>query len=365
MGALSVGVLGCGNISERYFEAGQIYESFDITACADLDADRSAEKANLYDIMAIDPDELVESSDVDLIINLTPPSVHEATSITALEAGKHVYTEKPFAADTAGAERILETATEQGLLVGSAPDTILGSGVQTARQAIDDGLIGQPIGATAFFVTPGHDSWHPNPEIFYGTGGGPLFDMGPYYVSALSYLLGPVASVYGSTKQPFAERPLNLEPDSDTHLDVVVPTYETGLIEFAGGATATAIFSFDTHATKVAPQASFEIHGTEGTLLASDPNFFDGPVTIRSTTDEEWNEIPTIAGPDHQQRGLGVVDLAKALNGDWEHVTSGRFGAHVLATMDGIRTSSQTGQTVTPAITTERPAVLPTGDIDW
>lgn len=365
MGSLSVGILGCGNISDRYFKAGEEYESFDVTACADLDLDRAHEKATAYDIEGMHPDELCESSTVDLIVNLTPPAVHEATSIAALEAGKHVYTEKPFAADTAGAEHILETAAEHGVLVGSAPDTILGSGIQTVRQAIDDGVIGDPIGATAFFVGPGHDHWHPNPEIFYRSGGGPLFDMGPYYVSALTYLLGPVDAVYGSTRQPFSKRPLALDPANDTVIDVSVPTYETGLIEFERGATATAVFSYDTHATTIAPQSSFEIHGTEGTLLASDPNHFEGQITVRSASDAEWHEIPPVDGPPHQQRGLGVADLAKTLNGDWTQITSGKFGAHVLATMDGIRTASETGTAVSPSITVEQPPALPTDADDW
>ena len=356
MDSPNVGVLGCGVISDRYFEAGDVFEAFEVVSCADIDQARAEQKAEEFDITAASStDAMFEDDDVDIIVNLTPPAVHAETSIAAIEAGNHVYTEKPLAASTQEAAELLDVAEEHGVRVGSAPDTMLGRGLQTVRHALDDGIIGDPISATAFFTSPGHEAWHPHASIFYRHGGGPLFDMGPYYLTALTSVLGPAERVAGSTGKAYERRSLG---DGET-VDVEVPTHESGVVDFECGATATLLFTFDVGASSIAPQNGFEIHGTDGTLLAPDPNFFDGPVRVKTDDEEEWSEIQLLEGPAGQQRGLGVADLAKAVTSDWDHRTSGTRAYHVLEILEGIRTSSEDSTFVDPSTDPPRPPLLP------
>ncbi|WP_050032996.1 Gfo/Idh/MocA family protein [Halorubrum halophilum] len=357
MEPLSVGVLGCGTISDAYFSSDDQFDCFEITACADLDSERSAAKADEYRITSYDTESLLES-DVEAVVNLTPPSVHAQTCEQLLDAGKHVYVEKPLAATVKDAKEIVSMADESDLLVGSAPDTFLGAGLQTCRSIIDSGRIGEPIGATAIWTSSGHESWHPNPDFYYAEGGGPLFDMGPYYVTALVSLLGSASRVTGSVKQTFSKRTITSEPRNGEEFDVEVPTHETGIIEFENGTIANLLMSFDVNGGSSLPEPTFEIYGTEGTLQLPDPNHFEGPVRVRDSNSDDFEAVE-LTHEYTAGRGAGVADLAYAINGDWEQRTSANLAYHVLTVLSGIRAASDEGKHVQIENDCERPEPLP------
>lgn len=361
MDPMSVGIVGCGTISDAYLGAGEAFDAFEVVACADLDTERAAAKAAEYDVpWAGTPEAMLAEGNLDLVVNLTPPAVHADVSRSAIESGAHVYTEKPIAVSPDEAGRLCAAADDRDCLIGSAPDTSLGRGVQTARRVLDEGRIGDPIGATAFFSSGGHESWHSDPDLFYGSGGGPLFDMGPYYLTALVHLLGPATRVTGATRRPFDERRIGSGPRAGETVDVTVPTHETGVVDFAAGATATLLFTFDVSATDLAPQGGFEVYGTQGTLRVPDPNGFEGAVRLRTDGTEEWTDVPLVEGPAAQQRGLGIVDLVRALrHDDWTHRTSGTVATHVLEIMAGLRDAGETGSAVVPSTAVDRPPALP------
>ncbi|MFB6296771.1 MAG: Gfo/Idh/MocA family protein [Halobacteriales archaeon] len=359
MEPLAAGVLGCGNISDAYLSGNDRFESYEVVACADIDVDRAHAKAEEYGLDAYDPEEMLAEESIDLVINLTPPSAHAETCREVLEAGKHVYVEKPMAASSADADAIVEAAASEGLLVGSAPDTFLGAGFQTCRSALDDGLIGDPVGATAIWASGGHESWHPHPEIFYAEGGGPMFDMGPYYVTALASLLGPATRVSGVTAQAHAERTITSEGREGETIDVDpdVPTHESAVVEFANGAAATVMASFDIPGGSTFPGPAFELYGTEGTLSLPDPNHFEGPVEVHRP-----GEDPEEVALTHSYtggRGAGVADLARAAGGDWSQRTSGAFARHVFGIMAGVRESSEGEGSVSLEPDVDRPEPLP------
>ncbi|MFC7195272.1 Gfo/Idh/MocA family protein [Halosimplex aquaticum] len=364
MEPLSVGLVGCGNISERYLDADGTFDAFELVACADLDEDLARATADEHGIEALPTDELLADESLEAVVNLTPPHAHAQVITDALEAGNHVYTEKPFATTVEDAADIVATAAEEGLLVGSAPDTFLGAGLQTARQVIDEGRIGETVGATAHWTSPGHERWHPNPDLYYQEGGGPLFDMGPYYVTALVFLLGSATRVAGSVSRPHDTRTIGSEPRKGEEIDVEVPTHEAGLVDFANGATADLLMSFDVEASAL-PSPAFEIYGTEATLALPDPNHFEGPVRIRSDGDDEWETVP-LTHDYTAGRGAGVADLAYAVRGDWDHRTSGDLASHVLEIMSAIRTSSAESAFETVDSDPGRPTPLPASfpDVD-
>lgn len=360
MDPIEVGIVGCGTISDAYLSADDRFDSYRITACADLEVERAREKAREYGVDAYDPDALYEESDVEAVVNLTPPAAHATVIERALEEGRHVYTEKPFAVTPDEAERILATAEREGLRVGAAPDTFLGAGLQTARAALDDGRIGRPVAATAAWTSPGHEHWHPEPAFFYGRGGGPLFDMGPYYLTALVALLGPAGRVAGATTRASDERTITSEPHRGERVDVEVPTHETGVVDFRDGPVATVLTSFDAQSSAL-PSPAFEIYGTEATMWLPDPNHFEGPVRVRGREDEEWERLE-LTHDYTAGRGAGVADLARAIrDDDWDHRTSGALGAHVLDLMDGLRSSATDGDARSLETDLERPAPLPAG----
>lgn len=358
MEPVTVGVLGCGTISDAYLGTGDRFDVYDIIACADIDLERARSKAEKYGISATDTDGLLADEAIELIINLTPPAVHADTCTQVLESGKHVYVEKPLATDFSSAETILATAAEAGLLVGSAPDTVLGAGLQTCRSVIDEGRIGDPVGATAVWVSGGHEAWHPNPTFYYGEGGGPLFDMGPYYVTALVSLLGPARRVTGSVSRTFSERTITSEPRRGETIDVEVPTHECGIIDFENGSTATLLTSFDTPAGSTLPWPTFELYGTDGTLRLPDPNLFDGPVQLQRADTDELVAIP-LTHEYTAGRGVGVADLAYAIRSDWSHRTSANLASHVLEILDGIREASAAGEHVELSTHVDCPKPLP------
>jgi predicted dehydrogenase len=358
MDAVKAGVLGCGTISDAYLSADDRFDAYDIVACADLDRELAKRKADEYGVTAMAPEKMVADPSIEIVVNLTPPSVHEATCRQALEAGTHVYVEKPLAATVEGARNILQIAEREGLLVGSAPDTFLGAGLQTARQVVDDGVIGKPVGATAIWTSPGHETWHPNPDLYYQEGGGPLFDMGPYYVTALVSLLGPATRVAGSVTRASEERTITSESRHGETIDVEVPTHESGVVDFATGAVANLTTSFDVQGSTL-PAPAFELYGTEGTLALPDPNHFEGPVRVQRRGEDGFEEIE-LTHEYTAGRSAGIADLASAIRSDWDHRTSADLAAHVLDVLSGIRQSSESDEHAFLDGDVERPAPLPT-----
>ncbi|MFC4551148.1 MULTISPECIES: Gfo/Idh/MocA family protein [Halorussus] len=359
MDSFSVGVLGCGDISDAYLSSDDRFDCFEIVGCANRSRGPAEAKAEEYDVTAYDVDELLADPTVDAVVNLTSPGAHAETTLRALEAGKHVYSEKPLATDTGEARSILETATERDLLVGCAPDTILGAGLQTCRAVVDEGRIGEPLGATVVWASSGHETWHPNPDFFYEEGGGPLYDVGPYYVAALVSLLGPARRATGSTSRATDERTIESEPRRGETIDVEVPTHETGTVEFADGVTANLLFSFDTPGGSSFPAPAFEIYGTEGTLALPDPNRFDGPVRVSDRDTDGFEAVSSTHGYT-AGRGVGIADLARAVRTDWDHRTTGALAYHVLEIAEGIRTAADRGEHVAIESDPGRPAAVPT-----
>ena len=274
MEPVRVGLVGCGNISAIYFRNGALFNSIDIVACADLAPERAVASAEQYSIPKACPVEaLLADPGIELVLNLTIPKAHAPVGIAALEAGKSVYTEKPLAVTRDEGKRMVALAREKGVLLGAAPDTFLGAGLQTCRKLIDDGWIGEPVSATAFMQCHGHEHWHPDPDFYYQPGGGPMFDMGPYYLTALVSLMGPVTRVAGLTRATFPERLITSEARFGEIIEVNTATHIAGILEFSGGAIATMVMSFDVWGHTM---PCIEIHGTEGSLSVPDPNGFGG-----------------------------------------------------------------------------------------
>jgi len=354
-----IGIIGCGNISGIYFKRCKSFEILDIVAAADLIPERAQAKAAEFGIpMACTPEELLADQEIQIAVNLTIPQAHGAVAMAALKAGKCVHNEKPLALTREDGRKMLALAKRKGLRVGCAPDTFLGAGLQTCRKLIDDGRIGEPVGATAFMMCHGHESWHPDPEFYYKAGGGPMFDMGPYYLTALVNLMGPVRRVTGSARASFAERTITSRPKSGTKIKVDVPTHVVGVLDFAGGAIGSIITSFDVWAAEL---PRIEIYGTQGTLSVPDPNGFGGPVRLRSGSDKEWTEVPLSHGYAENSRGIGVADMAYALRSGRPHRAGGALAYHVLDIMHAIHDASKSGKHVKLKSTCERPAPLPTG----
>ena len=356
MEPLAVGIIGCGNISDAYLAANDTFDAFEITACADLDTERAEATATEYGIEALSVDELLAGDAVEAVVNLTPPHAHADVLTDILKAGKHAYTEKPFTTTVEDAREVLATAADRGLLVGSAPDTFLGAGLQTARQVVEEGRIGRPVGATAVWTSPGHERWHPNPDIYYKEGGGPLFDMGPYYVTALVSLLGSATRVTGSVTRPHETRTIESDARSGEEIDVEVPTHESGVVDFESGATANLLFSFDVEASSL-PFPAFEVYGTEGTVRLPDPNHFEGPVEVQ-TRGSDWETVD-LTHEYTDGRGAGLADLALAVRTDWTQRASGELAGHVLEVMAGVRSSSESGSHATIESDPGRPEPLP------
>lgn len=356
MGTVNVGIIGCGAISNAYFTGCKPYSNVKLAACADIDAARAAAKAKEHGIRSCSVEELLRDPGIDLILNLTVPKAHTAINRAALEAGKHVYAEKPYGLNVAEGRQVLELAKQKKLRTGCAPDTFFGGGAQTARKLIDDGAIGRPIAATAFMCGHGHENWHPSPEFYYEKGGGPMFDMGPYYITALVNLLGPVKRVTGSTKISFPTRTITSQPKAGKVITVGTPTHLTGVMDFANGAVATIIQSFDVwrHSLPI-----IQVYGSEGSLAVPDPNAFGGPVNLAKQR-EKWEEVPLTHRTD-LARGSGLADMAKGIATGRPHRASGELAFHVLEIMAAFEEASTSGRHVEIKSTCERPAALPVG----
>ncbi len=354
-----IGIIGCGTISSIYMQAGNTFEILEIVACADIDITRAQARARQFHIpKACSVAELLADPSIEIVINLTIPKAHAEVALASIAAGKSVYNEKPLAISREDGRAILEAAQARGVRVGCAPDTFLGGGIQTCRQLIDEGSIGEPIGATAFMMTHGPESWHPDPDFYYQPGGGPLFDMGPYYLTALITLMGPVHRVTGATRISFPQRIITSQPRYGSKIEVTTPTHLTGIFDFASGAIGTITTSFDVWAAQL---PHIEIYGTEGTLSVPDPNTFGGPVRIRKAGQREWQDVPLSHGYTQNSRGIGVADMAYALHSGRQHRANGELAYHVLDIMHAISDSSNDGSHVVLNSTCTPPAALPAG----
>ena len=351
-----VGIIGLGVISRQYLETLDGVDDVVITAVADLDAVRAEEvAASLPSARALSVDELLAAPDVDAVLNLTVPAAHAEIAEAAIRHGKDVFGEKPLAARLEDGRRVIAAADAAGVRVGSAPDTVLGTGIQTARKLVDDGRIGRPLAATAVMATPGHESWHPNPDFYYAEGGGPLFDMGPYYVTSLVHLLGPVVSVIGSGSRLRSERIIGSGPRAGESIPVSVDTHVSGVLTHANGALSTITMSFDSVSSTAAP---IEVHGEDGSLRVPDPNRFDGVCALRLRGETEWTEIEPLAGIAGATRGVGLVDMVRSSEGE-SHRASGQLGLHVLEIMSALLESADGGCRVAVTSTVQRPERVP------
>lgn len=360
MEPVKIGIVGCGNISGIYFKnLCTVFNNVTVKSCADLEKSRAEAKTAEYPgVKVCNLEEMLADPEIKIIVNLTTPQGHFPVSMQAVKAGKHVYAEKPLTLTREEGKKLLAAAKKAGLMVGNAPDTFLGAGIQTCRKIIEDGLIGEPIGAQAFMLCHGHEGWHPDPEFYYKKGGGPMFDMGPYYLTALVSLMGPVKRVTGSTRISFPQRTITSEKKRGQIIDVEVPTHVTGIMDFASGAIGTIVTSFDVWASET---PRIEIFGSEGSLSVPDPNTFGGPVRIRKRGEKTWQEMPLTCGFNSNGRGLGPSDMADAMKTKRPHRANGDLAYHVLDLMHAFHDASAKGKHIEIESTCEKPALMPEG----
>jgi len=355
MERVGIGIIGCGNISEAYLKAAATFPILDVRGVADLRLEAARARADAFGLTAMTVDALLADPSIDIVVNLTVPAAHVEVGLRAIEAGKHVHSEKPLGLGTKEARTLLDSAADRGLRVGCAPDTFLGGAHQTCRKLVDEGAIGRPVAATAFFMCPGHERWHPNPAFFYAAGGGPMFDMGPYYITDLVNLLGPVEQVAGMTARSRDQREITSQPLAGQTIQVEVATHVAGTLRFVSGAVVTIAMSFDVPQHRHAP---IELYGTEATLLVPDPNRFGGAIEIGRN--KAWSErsVEHIYA-DGNYRIIGVADLAHAIRSGRPHRASGELAYHVLEVMEAFQTSSERGTHVAIKSRPQRPAMVP------
>ncbi len=356
MSALGVGVIGCGVISEIYLKNAHLFPQIEMRAVADLRPDAARARAEQFGVDAQTPEALLARDDIDIVLNLTIPAAHADVGLAAIAAGKHVYSEKPLTGTLEQAQHLTEAAAAAGVRLGCAPDTFLGGAHQTARALVDEGRIGRPTAGTAVLMLPGHEAWHPNPDFYYLPGGGPLLDMGPYYITAMVNLLGPVARVSALASRGSDTRTIATGPRAGETVPVEVATHVAGVMEFASGALVQIATSFEVKKHRHTP---LELYGTEGTLLIPDPNRFDGTVEL---FDGAWNAQPmTHAHGDENYRGLGLADMAAAIVEGRPHRANGALALHVLEVMEALLAASEQGAAVQLKSTCERPEPLAPG----
>ena len=353
---LKLGVVGCGNISEIYLKNLCGCGDVEVAAVSDTDPERARARAQQFQIpRALSVETLLAEPEIEIVVNLTIPKAHFEVAMAALEAGKHVYNEKPLTVGREEARKILELARAKALRVGCAPDTFLGAALQTSRHLLDSGAIGTPVGATAFMISHGHEDWHPDPAFYYQPGGGPMFDMGPYYLTALVTLLGPVRRVTGSAQISFYERTVTSAPKFGSTIRVEVPTNIATVIDFATGAIGTMLMTFDVWRASL---PKMEIYGSEGTLRIPDPNYFGGAVELWRHDAREWRSMSLINNLTANLRGLGVADMARAIREGRFHRASGELAYHVLEIMHDAHDASRDERHIRVASTCERPAPI-------
>jgi predicted dehydrogenase len=358
---VGVGIIGAGVISEIYLKnCTEVFENLAPIGIADLVPERAQARAAEFGIEAMTVDALIAHPDIEIVINLTIPAVHGEVARKVLEAGKSAYNEKPLAIDRDEAKALVELATEKGLLVGGAPDTFLGGGLQTARQALDDGKIGAPVAASAQFLGRGMEMWHPDPHFFFQPGAGPLFDVGPYYLTALASMLGPVKAVTGFARASFPERTVTAKgPKTGEVIPVNTPTHFATSLQFESGVIGSLQASFDVWETRDR-MTVLTLYGSEGTLHLPDPNTFGGPVTLVHADSRKTEELPLTHGYTENSRGIGVSDMARALRGGGEPArASGEMAAHIVDIMVSSLEAAASGEVVELSTTMTRPEPLP------
>ena len=366
MNKIGVGIIGCGNISGAYLGLGPLFKALDIRAVADMKLDAAKARADEFGVRAETVDGLLAADDIDVIVNLTIPNAHFEVSKRVLEAGKHVYSEKPFVLSLEEGEALRALAAEKGLRVGSAPDTWMGGAHQDARAAIDAGKFGTITNGTAHVMSHGPEGWHPNPDFFYDLGGGPMLDLGPYYLTNLIQLLGPIEKVAALTSAPLSDRPIGSGDREGETVPVKTPTNIHALLQFKNGATITLSTSWDVWAHR---HENMELYGTEGSIYLPDPNFFGGDVITGGSDGEMTTMTPSdhpfgVPNQQHDQgmmanyRAAGLADMAQAIAEDRPHRCSLEMALHAIDAMVSVLKSGETGEFVTLSTTCDRPAAL-------
>ncbi|HEV7845810.1 MAG TPA: Gfo/Idh/MocA family oxidoreductase [Thermoleophilaceae bacterium] len=356
---MNVGVMGCGVISRAYVENASAFESFELVACADLDREQARTLGKASGLAVAGVDELIADPAIDVILNLTPPLAHVAVTRRALAAGKHVYTEKPLALHEDEAGTLAREAEQLGLRIGCAPDIFLGSAYQAGRTVIDEGAIGDPLAVSAAMLVGGQETWHPNPDIFYADGAGPLFDMGPYYLTAIVALLGPISSVAGFASTRTLERTIEIGPRIGERFTATTPTHTSAAMKLASGVTANLVASFEARNQYICDIA---IHGSEGVLVLPDPNAFGGSVRLKRGRGR-WEDVPYTSRAGADARGIGLHEMVEAIAIGQPHRASGRLGAHIVEVARGILTSAEEARIVTISSRVDQPQPLPVDSV--
>jgi len=342
-GPVGVGIIGAGVISKQYLENLTSFPDIVVHAIGDLFEPVAAERAAEFGVpVSGAPDVVLSHPDVEIVINLTIPAAHVEIGLAAVAAGKHVWAEKPFSLDRESGQLLLAAAEAAGVRLGSAPDTFLGAGLQTARRMIDRGDIGVPLTALTLMQSPGPESWHPNPAFLFQEGAGPLFDIGPYYLTTLTQAFGSVERVAALGSKSRETRVIGSGPKAGEVFDVTVPSHVSAIVEFEGGESSQSIFSFDSALDR---HGFVEVNGTEGTISFPDPNNFDGDIKIRHRGDEDWTVLPSVGATT--SRGSGVLEMARAIRADRPHRATGALAYHVLDTMVSISESIDSRSFVT------------------
>jgi predicted dehydrogenase len=355
-GRVGVGFIGAGVISAQYLENLTTFPDLDVRFIADIDLERAQAQAEKFGVPGFGSvEELLRDDEIEIVVNLTIPKAHVEVALQALAAGKNVWTEKPFGLDRESGQKLLDAAHAAGLRVATAPDTFLGAGLQSARRLVESGRIGTPLTALTLLQSPGPEGWHPNPDFLFQEGAGPLFDIGPYYLTALVQLFGPVARVSAVSSKAKPVRVIGSGPRAGESFDVTVPTYVAALYEFESGQSAQSAFSFDSKLRRT----QFEVAGVEGTLVVPDPNTFDGDLTVW-TADDEPAVIASVGTTT--TRGTGVLELARAIRAGVPERASGEQAFHILDIMVSTIEAAESGQPVAVKSTVTVAPPLPE---DW
>jgi predicted dehydrogenase len=353
-----IAIIGCGNVSNQYLKNLTRFPDLKVLFCADIDIERAKSQASAYDVPESGGvQQALDHPGVELVVNLTVPIAHAEVAAAAIEAGKHVWNEKPLALDVDAGRTLLITAREGGVRVGCAPDTVLGAGLQSARRLIDAGTIGTPLTALTLLQGPGPQNWHPDPEFLFAAGAGPLFDLGPYYLSTLATLFGPANRVAALGRQPSATRVIGAGPRAGAEFAVDVPTYVSVLAEYASGQAASLLFSWDSPMSRY---GFVEITGTEATLAVPDPNGFGGDLRLRRAGDKDWTVIPSSGAT--AGRGMGVLDMVRGIRRGEPHRASAEIALHVLEMMVAIERSAAAASFEPVASSFDAPEPL---EADW
>ena len=358
---VNVGIIGCGSISGPYMEGCRDFDVLNIVSCADLVSEKALRLADEYGIPnPCSIEDLLNDPEIQVVLNLTPPRAHDAINRASILAGKHTYSEKPLGITRSEGSRAISAAKHAGVRLGCAPDTFLGSAFQTCRLLLDEGQIGEPVAVTAFMISHGWEHWHPAPHFYYQIGGGPMLDTGPYYITTLVSLLGPIKQVTGLSRITFPERRITSEPYSGEAVQVETPTHIAGIMEFENGTICTLITSFDLWTNN---SSLLEIYGTEGSISLPDPGMYGGALKIIRRDSKNWEEIQHTHSyhPEKFCRGIGVADFASALSSGRPHRANDDLAYHVLDVMLAFNESSKSEKHIRIASRCDRPDPIPKG----